>query len=331
LSLVNAFYPRLLGDIGGTHARFAWKAHGHSPLTELVTYACRDYEGLEAVIRRYLSEHTDDAPLGCALGIANPVSGDLVRMTNLDWSFSISSLQKALSLRRLLVINDFTALAMSLPSLGGKNFKQIGRGIREPGAPIALIGPGTGLGVSGLLQAGPDMQAISGEGGHVGLAATTDFEIAIVKALRLQFGHASAERALSGPGLVNLYHAVCEQEGIVGRTLEAPEIVALAQDQSDRQCACALDLFFSFLGDVSGDLALTLGARGGLFIGGGIVPRMIRNLERSSFRERFESKGRFREYLSGIPTFVIDAPVPPALEGASIAFDHLLAQEASKA
>ncbi len=328
MSLVNTFYPRLLGDIGGTNARFAWKENADSRLTHLATYRCRDYDGLEALIRQYLIEHCAANPVGCAFGVANPVNGDTVRMTNLDWSFSISLLQKALSLRRLLVLNDFTALAMSVPELARTEVREIGSGLRIRGAPIAVIGPGTGLGVSGLIQVGTTIHALSGEGGHVTLASTTEFEGSVVNRLRTRFGHASAERAVSGPGLANLYQAVCEIHGTLNRKLTPEEILVFAQDRSDQQCIRALDLFFSFLGDVSGDLALTLGARGGVFIGGGIVPRVIQDLERSSFRERFESKGRFRDYLHGIPTFVINALVPPALIGASLALDQMLEHEA---
>jgi glucokinase len=190
---------------------------------------------------------------------------------------------------------------------------------------LGLIGPGTGLGVSGLLPAtgGHGAIPINGEGGHVTLAPTSELEDAVVGLLRRRFGHASAERALSGPGLVNLYASLCELEGVPARALAAADVTAAALADTDRQCLGAVDLFFDFLGNVAGNLALSIGARGGMYIGGGIVPRLGRRIDSSNFRERFEDKGRFRAYLREIPTFVVDAGISPALVGAARALDVL--------
>jgi glucokinase len=314
-------YPRLLGDIGGTNARFAWQAGVASFITSVSTFACADYPSLQAVIQQYLSAHSHPQPRCCALGMANPITGDTVQMTNHHWSFSISALQKALGLKRLLVINDFTALALSLPTLSPLDLQKIGQGQAVAEAPVALIGPGTGLGVSGLFKVGSKFSAITGEGGHVSLAAVDDFEAAVVHWLQKQFGHASAERALSGPGLINLYRAVSDLKGTSPQEFTASKIVSLAKEGTDEACSTALKLFFSFLGTTAGNLALTLGARGGVYIGGGIVPRVIAEMCTSSFRTRFEGKGRFQAYLSDIPTFVIDVAVSPALHGAAAALD----------
>jgi glucokinase len=314
--------PRLLGDIGGTHARFAWQSRGDAPPSEVATYRCAEYASLTDAIRHYLAEHDKDVPRWCAIGIANPVTGDRVRMTNHHWSFSISSMRSEIGFERLLVINDFTALALALPALGTSDLHPVGRGEAVPGAPLAVLGPGTGLGVSGLLRT-PAGQwiPITGEGGHVTLAAGDAREAIVVEILRRRFGHASAERALSGPGLVSLYEAVCAIDGLRARQLSPANVLASARDASDPQCAAAIDLFFGFLGSVAGDLALTLGARGGVYIGGGIVPRLLAEIDRSPFRERFEAKGRFRDYLAGIPTSVINASIPPAFVGAARALD----------
>jgi glucokinase len=300
--------PRLLGDVGGTHARFAWQDGEGAPLAEVATYPCARYGSLLEAIRHYLDERGKTAPRQCAIGIANPVTGDRVQMTNHHWSFSISELKRQLGLERLVVINDFTALALALPALSREDLRPIGQGSAAAGAPLAVLGPGTGLGVSGLLPAlRGRFVPVSGEGGHVSLAAGDEREAAVVARLRQRFGHASAERALSGPGLVNLYEAACTLAGRSVETLGPADVIARARGGDDRCCVAALDLFFGFLGSVAGDLALTLGARGGVYIGGGVVPRLVAELERSTFRERFESKGRFRDYLCPIPTFVIDA------------------------
>ena len=313
---------RLLGDIGGTHARFARQAGPGAPPTQVVTYVCAAHDSLQNAISHYLREQGGDLPLACAIGIANPITGDQVQMTNLHWSFSIAELQRELGLERLVVINDFSALALALPHLAPADLRRLGGGIALPTMPMALLGPGTGLGVSGLIPTGLDsFTPINGEGGHVSLAADSDREAAVIDRLRQRFGHASAERALSGPGLTYLYEAICALADRAATDLSPAEVVARALGRSDPQCGEALSLFCNFLGAVAGDLALTLGARGGVYIGGGIAPRILGELERSSFRERFESKGRFRDYLRNIATFVIDAELSPSLVGAGRALD----------
>ena len=314
--------PRLLADIGGTHSRFAWQTGANAPPTEVATYLCADNASLLLAMRRYLQEHGKPVPPWCAIGIANPITGDQVQMTNHHWSFSIAGLQQELGFERLVVINDFTALALSLPALTAADLHQIGHGAPRPGGPLAVLGAGTGLGVSGLFVTGPgEYFPITGEGGHVTLAATDERENAVIERLRLRFGHASAERALSGPGLVNLYEAACALTGHAAEALRPAEVIARARIGEDACCVTALDLFFSFFGGVAGDLALTLGATGGVFLGGGLAPRLIPELESSSFRQRFESKGRFRGYLCNIPTYVIHASVSPAFTGAARALD----------
>lgn len=318
----TAGYPRLVADVGGTHARFAWLAEPGDPLAHRASYRVADHAGLREAIEHYLHEQRLPRPARAAVGIANPVTGDRVHMTNHDWGFSIAELQRALGLERLLVINDFTALALALPLLGPDDRRAVG-GPGEPAeaAPIALLGPGTGLGVSGLIRPpGGGWVPLTGEGGHVTLAAADEREDAVLAVLRRRFGHVSAERALSGPGLANLYQAVCELAGKQASPLDAPAITQAALRHADPHCVAALELFCAFLGTVAGNLALTLGARGGVYIGGGIVPRLGDWFDGSSFRERFEAKGRFREYLEGIPTWVILAE-SPGLRGAARALD----------
>ncbi|MDL5031797.1 glucokinase [Pelomonas sp. APW6] len=324
----QALFPRLLGDIGGTHARFAWMDKPGAPLSHVQTYRCAEHPTLGDAIQRYLNDRDPARPAACALGIANPVTGDEVRMTNHHWAFSITALQKELALQRLEVINDFTALALSLPSLGGADLQDLG-GVRpapevlaQPQAPLALLGAGTGLGVSGLIPSAQGLVPLAGEGGHATLCAMDDEEDAVLALLRRSFGHVSAERALSGPGLLNLYRASARWLGLPEAAGMQPEQVLPRARAGDAVCQRAVDLFCRFLGSTAGNLALTLGATGGVYIGGGIAPRMLPELRASRFRERFEGKGRLQALLAPIPCFVISSPTSPALLGAARALDR---------
>ena len=321
--MTAASFPRLLGDIGGTNARFAWQAEAGVPVADVAALPTDQHPSIAHAMRHYLAMHHHPAPRACALGVATTVTGDRVQMTNHPWQFSIAALQAEMGLERLVVINDFTALALGLPSLGADDLYRVGGGEPVAGAPVAVLGPGTGLGVSGLFPTpAGGWVPITGEGGHVSLAPVDVREQAVLQRLIERFGHASAERALSGPGLVNLYEAACRVSGQAPQPLAPADVIGHARSGGDAACAEALDLFFGFLGSVAGNLALTLGARGGVYIGGGIVPRLLPELERSSFRERFEAKGRFRDYLRAMPVWVIQAEVSPALAGASRALDR---------
>lgn len=313
-------YPRWLGDIGGTNARFGWQAQAGAPLSHVQVLPCAEHATLVDAAQAYLRAQGLEAPACAAFGIANPVTGDQVAMTNHHWTFSIEAVRQALGLQRLLLLNDFTALALALPTLGPGQKRQVGPGEPAADAAIGLIGAGTGLGVSGLLPMGRPGKwlPLSGEGGHVTLSAQNELEFAVIGQLRKRYGHVSAERILSGPGLVDLYHALCELKDGQGREITTPaEVMARAQDLPGSTAQEALTMFCGFLGSVAGDLALTLGARGGVYIGGGIVPRLGARFDESPFRARFEAKGRFASYLQRIPTWVIDSPISPALEGAS--------------
>ncbi len=316
----------LLADVGGTNVRFAWHQPNRAiadglrtaPLEDIAVYPCAHHDSLQAAVAHYLREYDKPNPRWCAIGIANPVLGDQVRMTNHHWSFSIAALAVQLKVERLRVINDFTALALALPALTGADLRQIGGTTAASGGAMALVGPGTGLGVSGLLHSADGQYVpVSGEGGHVSLSAHDELEMAVVQWLTKRFGHASAERALSGPGLCNLYEALRDLGGKPARPLSPAEVVQRAQAASDPDCVRALALFCSFLGSVAGNLALTLGATGGVYVGGGMAPRVARQLQESSFRSRFEGKGRFGDYLRDIPVFVIDTSFPTALLGAA--------------
>jgi glucokinase len=313
-------YPRLVGDIGGTNARLALiPAPDHAP-EQIRSLPCADFPGPREAIEHYLALSGQPRPRWCAFGIANPVDGDAVRMTNHHWAFSIRELQTALGLERLLVLNDFTALALAVPALAGEDVEQVGGGEPLARRAIGLLGAGTGLGVSGLLPCGGDYLPLEGEGGHVTLAAANDHEAALIAWLATRYPHVSAERLLSGPGLVSLYEAHAAVAGAPAEALGAADISARALAGTCPLCVNTLETFCAMLGTVAADLALVLGARGGIYIGGGIVPRLGAFFARSPFRARFEQKGRFSGYLARIPTFVIRAPTP-ALTGAARALD----------
>jgi glucokinase len=302
---------RLLADVGGTNARFALQTPGGKP-ESVHKVRTGDFESLEAAIRDYLSR-TGARPKRAAIAVASPVTHDKIEMTNHAWSFSVAALGTALSVAELRVINDFEAVALSLPRLQEAERRQVGGGAAAPGAPLAVIGPGTGLGVAALVQG----WAVPTEGGHVTMPACDEREAEILARIRARLGHVSAERVLSGMGLQNLYRAL----GPDGEPPEPDEISTHALDGSDTRAVAALDMFCAMLGTVAGNLALTLGARGGVYIAGGIVRRFADFFARSAFRDRFEDKGRFREYLAPIPVWIIGIE-NPALIGLAALLDE---------
>ena len=253
-----------------------------------------------------------------AFAVATAVDGDSIKLTNSAWSFERCHLERALGLDQLQLFNDFEALAYALPGLAPADFHLVGTTLPKPGLPMVTLGPGTGLGVAGVIPSRHGWIAVPGEGGHATLAAADDFEAEILKAARQEYGHVSAERLLSGIGLPVLLRAVCAVQGTAAVDLPAESISA--QALSDPQCRTTMELFFALLGGFAGNLALSFGARGGVFIGGGIVPQLQDSLARSRFRERFESKGRFQTYLASIGTATITAP-HVALRGLACALE----------
>jgi len=309
----NASTTWLVGDIGGTNARFGLVSPDGVVLHSRVL-ADSDYPGIAEAIDAYLADRGGlPRPRRGAIAIASPVAGDEVRMTNHPWTFSISGLRERLRFHRLQVINDFTAQALALPHLKEGDRTVVGGGEAQTGLPIGVLGPGSGLGVSGLVPAGRKWVPLTGEGGHATMAAYTDREDAVLRVMRRHFDHVSAERVLSGPGLVNLYNALAEVDGVPAQQYTAAQITDEATDRDDALCRETTEMFCAMLGTVAGNLALTLGARGGVYIGGGIVPRLGERFAASQFRERFEAKGRFRTYLAAIPTYVVTHPLPAFL------------------
>lgn len=323
MAMRETSYPRLLADVGGTNARFGCQFEPGGAIEFVRSFACADFETLWDAIVHYLWIEKLPQPRTGAIGIATPVNGDHVGMTNHHWTFSITALQHCLHLDRLLVLNDFSTLALALPTLGAEDLRSIGGGQAVEGAPIGLIGPGTGLGVASLVPIPGSDQfiAVPGEGGHVTLGSCEPEQAQVIQALHARFGHVSAERALSGPGLENLYLALAQVRNTSVDARSAAEITAAALAGRDAHSADVLSIFCSLLGQVAGNMALTVGARGGVYIGGGIVPRLGEWFAHSDFRSSFESKGRFTRYLRSIPTFVLNVSSDAALRGASCALD----------
>ncbi|MFQ5635970.1 MAG: glucokinase [Gammaproteobacteria bacterium] len=295
---------RLVADIGGTNTRCAVTGPD-GRMSAVSQFENRDYETPAPLLKRFLdSLAPGDRPDSGLLAVAAPIVDDVVHMVNIDWHFSTGALAGSLDLRALRTLNDFEALAWALPELEPGDLLRVGGGRIRDGRPKAVLGPGTGLGVASLVHADTGWLAVCGEGGHVTLPAVDALEARVIDSFRESFGHCSAERVLSGPGL-GLLHRILHG----GPAVEAAEVARLA-DNDDAAAAETFEVFFRLLGTVAANLALTVGAFGGVYIGGGIVPRHRDRFMASGFRERFESKGRYGDYLQSIPTFLIVSDHP---------------------
>ncbi|KWK96161.1 glucokinase [Burkholderia ubonensis] len=310
----RAAEPRLLADIGGTHARFALET-ARGEIGNVCVYRCGDHASVADAMRAFQRDAGGVRVRHAAIAIANPVDGDLVSMTNHDWRFSIEATRRALGFDTLHVVNDFAALAMAVPHLSGEQRRQVGGGDVQPGGTIGVLGAGTGLGVSALLRAGDAWAPLSGEGGHVSFAPADEREDAVLRYARTRWPHVSFERLAAGPGIAVIHAALAARDGVDEDGVDTATIIERSL-AGDARCIATLDYFCGMLGTFAGNLALTLGATGGLYIGGGVVPRLGARFDASPFRARFEAKGRFAGYLARIPTFVITAP-HPAFTGVS--------------
>ncbi len=312
----------LVGDIGGTSARFALVETGSIEPQRINELKCAEFESLIPALAHYLESESVTSISAAVIAVATPITGDELRMTNNHWVFSQSSVQQQFGLEHIEFVNDFTALALSVPYLKPEELLTVGAS--DPQAPliespevVGVIGPGTGLGVSGLI---PDGQggwiALQGEGGHVTLAPRSDREREVKRWMAAQFGHVSAERYLSGPGLTWVHSALCAADGVTAEPLQPAAVTKAAVSGTDSRCAETVEIFCSQLGSCAANLALTIGAEGGVYIGGGIVPRLGDFFSQSGFRAAFEDKGRMSAYLSPLSTRVITAPYP-ALTGSA--------------
>lgn len=291
----------LIADIGATSARCAVFRSSDRRIVDLKVFKNDDFADLKSLLGGYLSPSTEK-PDCAALAIASPLSGDDVQMTNRDWHFNRLELRSQLGLQELHVVNDFHAVAFALPEIRNRDVSEVGKASAYRDGARAVLGAGTGLGVGAWIGTKDRGMAMVGEGGHVTLAGRNDEEDRIIAKLRERYGHCSAERVLSGPGIIALHNAMHGDEVKTSREITSGTV--------DPKCRATMEQFFRFLGSVSADLALTTGALGGVFIAGGIVPDHIEQIRASTFRERFEDKGRYREYMQAIPTYVITDPTP---------------------
>lgn len=315
----------LIGDIGGTNARFALADPERPAFEQVVRLSCSEFPTAMDAIDHYLRRVGAGRPAGVCLAAAGPIVDGAVRFTNNHWRIDSVTLEEQLGARAVRLLNDFQAIALSLPFLGPEHMSPIGlaRGglDMESDFTVGVLGPGTGLGVAGLLGRQGQLFPVVGEGGHRGFSPESGRQIEVLQVLRERFERVSDERLLSGPGLVNIHQALQQLHGVPGEPASAQEIFARAEARDDRLAVEAVRLFFDVLGQVAGDLALELGAEQGVFIAGGIVKRYPDLLAASGFRSAFELKGRHRSLMERVPTHLITHD-DPGLLGAAYGAMH---------
>ncbi|MBT1449384.1 glucokinase [Glaciecola sp. XM2] len=297
---------KFVADVGGTNIRLALVENGRISLIK--KYLCNDFEHIDDAILQFQTDiDRHDFTAGC-IGIACPVNGDAVKMTNHTWEFSTAELKKHLGLEHLYVINDFTAVAHSLPTLNHNQVIQIGGGSAREKGNIAVFGPGTGLGVEHLTWTPDGWHTLDGEGGHVDFAPTEDDDLIIWRYLIKRDGRASAEEVMSGRGIVNMYRAFCEDKGIQAKLLKPSEVTTAGINNTDPIARKTIDQYCKIMGSFASNLALNLCTTGGIFIGGGVTSKLQEHFLQSKFREKFEAKGEFSHYVKRIPTYLINEP-----------------------
>lgn len=315
----------LLVDLGGTNVRFALREPGTGQALRtdsIASHLVVEFESLVAAARHYLDVCGRPSVQHAVLAVAGPVDGDQARITNHPWLVSASRMRSELGLQQVRLINDFAAQAMAIALYRPEDLRTIGaaewRASGHRDATYAVIGPGTGLGVGGLLVRDGRYLPLQTEGGHVGFAPGNAEEIAILDYLSEQYGRVSIERLISGPGLVNIHRALSAIAGRDPGELQPADVTARAGD-GDAHCRHAVDVFCNIFGAVAGDLVLTLGAWDGVFLAGGLSSRLIETLQHSGFRERFEHKGRFSGHLARTPSVAVIHPHAGLLGAAAYA------------
>ncbi len=303
----------LLADVGGTYARFALRVAGQ--IERISILQTKEHDSLAAAIEAYLAgAGGSERPSRAAIAVAAPVGSDRIQLTNLAWSFSIAELRKKLAFDELVVMNDFEALALAIPDLDRTGTELLRPGRVVPKTPRVVLGPGTGLGVSTLVEANGGWISLPGEGGHRDFAPANDVEWEIAQAISKEHGgHVSCERVVSGPGLATIYGVLCDLEGEKPEELQPWDVVARAASGVCRFSSRAVEIWSAQLGAVASDLVLCLGARGGVYLGGGILAKMGDVFRRDLFLARFEDKGRASAYLRDVPVYHINHSQPGIL------------------
>lgn len=306
----------LVGDVGGTNARLALvDAQGHVRHPRI--FACRQYASLADIIAEYIETTAGKKrPPKAVIAVAGPVMGGEIEFTNLSWVVSEGDLVAQFEFEAVALINDFAAQALACPLLEGPDLRLLGPAVpRAHDCPVVALGAGTGFGVASLARSDRGDIAIATEGGHASFAPTDEVEIEIWRRINARYGRVSNERLLSGQGLYDIYCALSDIEGLAPALTD--EVAVTTEGLvGDPLAAAALDRFGGILGSVAGDLALSFGARGGIYVSGGIAPRIADRLAKGSFRARFEAKGRLSDYVRAIPTYLVLHPYP-AIIGAA--------------
>lgn len=303
----------LVADIGGTNSRCAVLQGPFAPAHKLRFFRNADYPDLAALLRTYLADFGENRPRRAALAVAAPIHGDDIRMINLDWAFSKTALAEQLGFDFISIINDFEAVAYALPAFREEDLELVGPVLPVVPGNRAVLGAGTGLGVAGWIESGSGSAVVRGEGGHMTLAARNAAEADLIAKFRDIYGHCSAERVLSGNGLIDLHRVMHGEEVAVAEHITGG---------TDARSRATMQQFFNFFADIAGDVALVLGAVGGVYIAGGIITDNVKLFRLSGFRERFEDKGRYSDYLGRIPTWVITNRTP-GIRGLSAYIDTL--------
>ena len=319
-------YPYVVADIGGTNARFALVVdckEGQYQFDHIQILKGKDYKRFDDALAAYLESLGSIKPYAACAAIAGPINGDSVKMTNLDWSFSCTELSKSFGLSRFIAMNDFGAVACAAGKITTNNLVNIKSGDALPYANQAVFGPGTGLGVAGIVNDNGRSIPLSSEGGHTTLAPSNALEADVIKAALPKLGHVSAESFISGPGLINLYQALAKVRDESAESIKPAELTAAALSGENALCTETLSLFCRFAGSFAGNLALTYGAKGGVFIAGGVVPRFADFVRSSEFIDAFCAKGVMSKYVQNIPVNIIVHP-EVAFIGAAVWLEQVL-------
>lgn len=311
-------HPRwnLVADIGGTNARFSAVLEGQLESEHEFHHSVEEYPEFAGLIGGLLAEIAEatgwsNPPINACFAVACPADTDVIAFTNSHWKFTKTSLQQALGCENLAVINDFEAVAHGIVELGEADLVQVGGQLPIAHKAIGILGAGTGLGVAGLVQHSDGYHVLDTEGGHADYAPIDEIQSAVVNCLRETYGRVSLERLLSGKGLLNIYTALCTIEGVDAAFTTPAEVVAGAlgspdtDSEIDAKALQTLNMFCEGMGSAAGNLALTLGAKGGIYIAGGVIPRFQEFFINSGFRSKFEDKGRFVSYLQPIPVYIV--------------------------
>jgi glucokinase len=302
-------FPILIGDIGGTNARFAILLDSYAEPKQFPIVQTADFATIDDAIQTAILDRTSIQPRSAVLAVAGPVDGDEIELTNCPWVVRPRVMIQNLGLRDVVVLNDFEAQALAVVALGEEHMEKIGPGTPEPTAGRVVLGPGTGLGVAGLIHACNRWIPVPGEGGHMDIGPRTSRDFQVFPHLEPIEGRISGEQLLCGRGLVNIYRAVAKADGAAPRFATPAEITGAALEKSDRIAEEAVSMFVTCLGRTAGDLALVFMSRGGVYLTGGIAQKIVPALQTGEFRAAFEDKAPHKELMRDMPVYVITHPL----------------------